>query len=71
MGKKLHLVWESPEGFTTPWGPLKVEQLANTTLRITYGKHVKDCRTRDEAIAELGSCMMHWFACDNRMRGDE
>jgi len=43
--------------------PVKLEQAANYSFRVTYGKHVLANMTYEEAFAEFGACILHSATC--------
>ena len=68
------LCWEGGPELTTPWGPIQLWQDGKDNFRVVYGKQVDANLTYSQAALKLGSAMMHYLACenrlDNRMRGE-
>lgn len=55
--------------------PIVLKQQARNKFTVVYGKQTKPGLTYSAAAAELGSCVMHALACDdrldNRMPGEQ
>lgn len=47
--------------------PIKLEQHANGTFRVTYGAEVKDHLDFEDAPHEFGRCVFHALACAGLM----
>jgi hypothetical protein len=47
--------------------PIKLEQRANGTFRVTYGMQIKDYLSYVEAAHELGKYIFHALACASRL----
>jgi hypothetical protein len=47
--------------------PVKLEQRANKTFRVTYGKQVNDHEEYFEASLSLGSAIFHALACEGKL----
>lgn len=53
-----------------PYG-LLLEQRANGTFKVTYGKEVKDNLEYAEAAKEFGLCLFHALACEGKLDNGE
>lgn len=50
--------------------PIKLEQAADGSFRVTYGLQVKAGLGYAEAAKELGECIMHSAACAGSLDND-
>lgn len=50
--------------------PVKLEQRANRTFRVTYGKQVTDKLSYTQATQKLGAAIMHALACDGAVESE-
>jgi hypothetical protein len=47
--------------------PISIHQNGFDNFAVVYGLQVKNKLTYDEAALELGACLMHALACDERL----
>lgn len=50
---------------------ISLEQNGKDSFNVIYGKQVKERLDYGEAAMELGSCIMHALACDDKLDGRE
>lgn len=48
-------------------GPILLEQRADKSFRVTYGKQVRDRLNYSDAAHELGECVLHALACMGKL----
>lgn len=51
--------------FSTPWGPLRLDQQGPDDFTVTYGKETRAGLSYGEAARQLGQAILHWLSCED------